>query len=577
MNKPGSKPDPDKTYKRDQQGKFAKVNTLVKKIALAKAQGVKHVEPGPDKKVPPPFEHLKNKNAKVLGGKLYQMKKSGQFKDDHEIFLAAGKLAAQFKKQHPTTAQGLTANMIVAAYKRHEWEETGQVILLGEVLGKVDPNGPGAKLNVPPPPQKPTIDKTKTGLNIASDKFAKPDALKPTGQTLGGVTGVKVYVDSKGVEWAVKTPKAGSNAYGNKSFMVDIEIAASRLQNKAGLPVPAMHPEEVDGKHSAVSKMYKGPNGGKVAEAFPKGMGLDIEAMSPEDLLEIQKNQVLDWLLSNHDSHSANFLRTADGIVGIDKGQSFKFFGNDKLDYNYQPVTPLDGNVSVYQRIWKQYAQGYGELFNPNGDELKGTIERIQNIPDDELRKLLRPYAEKAAASGSLSMPNKPAGASQKELVAHFLDEVVKRKNNLAKDFDAYYKKVKAEHDKNKIPETSGKPVGSQVFPSDIHEGMWLSMVVMGSPTNPAKLGAKLNVTKVEGNSVFLVDPKGQKMDVSLDFFKAGNFVTVEPPEDWYGADQFGLTEDEAEEGESLDDKLAAVHGGCVGQRVTASGPGHRG
>lgn len=33
---------------------------------------------------------------------------------------------------------------------------------------------------------------------------------------------------------------------------------------------------------------------------------------------------------------------------------------------------------------------------------------------------------------------------------------------------------------------------------------------------------------------------------------------TVEPPEDWHGADQFGLIEDEAEEGESLDDKLAA-------------------
>lgn len=33
---------------------------------------------------------------------------------------------------------------------------------------------------------------------------------------------------------------------------------------------------------------------------------------------------------------------------------------------------------------------------------------------------------------------------------------------------------------------------------------------------------------------------------------------TVEPPESWHGANQFGMNEDEAEQGESLDDKLDA-------------------
>lgn len=32
----------------------------------------------------------------------------------------------------------------------------------------------------------------------------------------------------------------------------------------------------------------------------------------------------------------------------------------------------------------------------------------------------------------------------------------------------------------------------------------------------------------------------------------------VDPPEDWQGVDKFGMTESEAAEGESLDDKLAA-------------------
>ena len=682
MNKPGTKPDPNKVYKRDNKGKFAKVNSLLKKIAMAKAQGVPHVPPGKTNKVPPPFSALKNPAAKKLGHDLYMRKKAGEFAHDHAIYLAAAKLAAHHKKQHPSASTGMSANQIVNAYKRHEYDEVGFVTLLGQISGNINQlkrDGPGSDWTPsgkPNPPSKPTIDKTKTGLNITSDKFSKPDTLKPTGKTLGGVTGAKVYTDAKGQQWVVKTPKTGSNAYGNKSFMVDVEIAASRIQNKAGLPVPAMHEEEVDGKHSAVSKMYVGPNGGPVTEAFPKGKGLDIATMSPEDIIELQKNQFLDWLMSNHDSHSANFLRTEDGIVGIDKGQAFKFFGKDKLSYNYEPVTPLDGNVPVYQRIWKQFAQGKGELFDPNGPELKSTIERIQNIPDADIRKLLRPYATKAAASGSLSMPNKPAGASKSELVNHFLDEVVKRKNNLSKDFGDYYALVKSEHDKNaapgltaathwaapktkakagagvpasgsgvgkptindkytpfeqhqkgiistqelkdmsspvgayedlkvgdkllslyddgsiddiveitsitpsakagsapnmgakyksllggpssgefypnffegsnsdgtyKIPEKgsklpggkptgSGKPVGAQVFPSDIKPGMYVSMVVMGTPQKPNKLGALMKVDKIVGDDVYLTNQKdGKQLDVKLDFFKAGNFVVADP------------------------------------------------
>lgn len=34
--------------------------------------------------------------------------------------------------------------------------------------------------------------------------------------------------------------------------------------------------------------------------------------------------------------------------------------------------------------------------------------------------------------------------------------------------------------------------------------------------------------------------------------------IVVDPPDDWSEADKFGMTEREAEEGESLDDKLSA-------------------
>lgn len=419
-------------HKRDNEGKFARTNSLVHKIAAAKAQGVKHVEPGKHHGYKPK-DHASTE-SRSLGIQIYARKQKGEFKDDHQIFVAAGKMAAQHKKAHPNSK--VTANQVVASYKRAEYDHTGEVHLLGEVLGKLDMS------KVSKPPSKPNVDKTSTGIQfVSNDKFSAPGALKPTGLTLGGVTGAKVYKDDKGTEWVVKAPKTGSNAYSNSNFLVDLEIAASRIQNKAGLTVPAMHAETVDGKMSAVSKMYKG-----AADAFgPNGVisDVDIDNMDINALEDIQKQQVLDWLLSNHDSHSGNFLATDEGIVGIDKGQSFKYFGNDKLDWNYVGTTPLSPNVPVYQTLWKQYVAGSSNsMHDPTMGSLHGTIQRLQAIPDADYRKLLRPYAEKAAKDGKLSAPGISSGEGSSTKVEKFLDAAVARKNNLQKDFNALYAKA---------------------------------------------------------------------------------------------------------------------------------------
>jgi len=43
-------------------------------------------------------------------------------------------------------------------------------------------------------------------------------------------------------------------------------------------------------------------------------------------------------MLGNHDAHAAQFVKTKSGnIVGIDKTQSFKHYGRDKLDLDFNP------------------------------------------------------------------------------------------------------------------------------------------------------------------------------------------------------------------------------------------------
>jgi hypothetical protein len=275
-----------------------------------------------------------------------------------------------------------------------------------------------------------------------------------------GVNGALVYKDKDGKDWLVKFPggsKGTSQAYSNSLFLVDLDVATSRIQNKAGLPVPSIQAKTVDGKTASVHKMYS-----RVQDAFPdnKPMLSGPNELSDEDLMEIQKNMILDWLLSNHDPHSGNFLKTDKGIIGIDKGQSFKYFGKDKLTPNFGSDLnpPLAPNVPVYSTLMKQHMAGQGEMFSFNDPELQKTITRIQNIPDDEYKNLLRGYAEKGAKVGLLNYPGKSYG--EKPDVEKFLQAAVDRKNNLNKDFS----NLQAELDKSqgKGPATDADTIANE-------------------------------------------------------------------------------------------------------------------
>ncbi|MCV7232001.1 hypothetical protein [Mycobacterium branderi] len=53
--------------------------------------------------------------------------------------------------------------------------------------------------------------------------------------------------------------------------------------------------------------------------------------------------------------------------------------------------------------------------------------------------------------------------------------------------------------------------------------------------------------------------------------------IVVDPPDDWSEADKFGMTQREEEEGESLDDKLAAEEPDVVSDETPADdGPARR-
>lgn len=375
---------------------------------------------------PKPHTTIKGANASSDGLKLWQMKKAGHFDNDYEYWLAAGKLASDYKKKHPSDAA--TPHSIVNAAFHMEMNDTGKLSIGPGAYGDV-----GTQPVSAPEAEKHLHGTTSTGIKTVS-KFLAPGDMKPTGKKMPGVNGALVYKDHKGNDWLVKFPggsKGTSQAYSNSKFLVDLDVATSRIQNKAGLPVPSIHAKTIDGKLASVHKMYS-----RVQEPFHDGMGIDLNDLTDTEIVEIQKNMVLDWLLSNHDAHSGNFLQTDKGIIGIDKGQSFKYFGKDKLSVHFGSDLnpPLAPNKPVYSTLMHQAQMGDGKM-DFNNPEVQKTIQRLQDIPDEEYKDLLRPYAEQASKAGLLSYPDKLTMDSQEVSVNKFLIRAVKRKNSLATDF----------------------------------------------------------------------------------------------------------------------------------------------
>lgn len=264
---------------------------------------------------------------------------------------------------------------------------------------------------------------------------AAPDAagLHFTGQVLG-THGAKVYTDDAGTRWLFKPPKDASDG-----FLTTLDEAASRLQARAGLTAPDTFVVTLDGKRGSIQRMFDSHN------AFDHG-GFRPTELGAADMAAVQREHVLDWLLSNHDGHLEQFQRLPDGtLVGIDKGQAFRWMGQDRLAWDFHPNAAYGAPEPVYNALWREFAQGRDvDLLDPHHDgPLRDQIEAIQAISDDDLRAMLRPYAEQAAAQGKLAVRQSQPGLTKPTIppndVDAFLDAVVARKNRLQDDFNDLY------------------------------------------------------------------------------------------------------------------------------------------
>lgn len=252
----------------------------------------------------------------------------------------------------------------------------------------------------------------------------------PSAPHLGGGHAKYVLHDAHGNQYLFK-PMDEWTAHG--------EAMAAHIGRLGGLTdLPEVMVHQHAGEWGSLQRMIKDARPGFKGAAS----GFDATKITAADRELIMQHRALDWLTSQHDAHAENWIRegyASQGgqLHGIDKGQAFKLLGKDELSYKFNPNAIYGQSAPVYNFVEEAYAKGRltgaDELFSAAKTKPVGkVIAKLQQIPDDEYRAILRPYAEGRFAGSP-------------HLVDRFLDTAVDRKNQLDAEFQRYFRKLGTE------------------------------------------------------------------------------------------------------------------------------------
>jgi len=138
----------------------------------------------------------------------------------------------------------------------------------------------------------------------------------------------------------------------NPSWVAEQEVSAVNVANLAGLHPTKITTETVNGKTGSMQAAI-GNNFN-----WPTLKEVDLTTLTAEELRDVIKNHPVDWLTGNMDAHGAQFLRTPNGIVEVDRGRAFKNYKDNKLHEDYNPTGGPGYYDQVYNDIIKLYKKG---------------------------------------------------------------------------------------------------------------------------------------------------------------------------------------------------------------------------
>lgn len=255
--------------------------------------------------------------------------------------------------------------------------------------------------------------------------------LDPEQPAWGGMHSKVTWRDQTGLRWMAKMFPSDPNAKGR----VNAEHAGNQIGRLHAFASPRSFAQKMpDGHYSVIQEeLYPGVPGPN-----KKIMGYKPDDLTDAQLFQVAEEHILDWVISNHDSHNDNFIKSPDGKVihGVDKGQAFKFFPKDKLAVGYLP--PGNGAPVYYDVIYQGIANGTIPEHRADRlvEHLLKRAKRVSLLRDDAHRALLE-FATKDFPGG-VTPEAKKAGWNHDE----FVDALMERKHSAMYDFEKLYKEL---------------------------------------------------------------------------------------------------------------------------------------
>lgn len=246
-----------------------------------------------------------------------------------------------------------------------------------------------------------------------------------------------VHTGPDGNKWMFKPDHQAKGA------KASAEAAASSIFAAAGVPAVPVYTATINGKNGVVQPLV--PNAVQLSP--------DTSSWTQSDIDALVRAHVVSWTIGDHDGNHANIIKTpAGGLVPVDAGQAFKYFGKDKLATDYHPNAKYGSPLPAHHQAYKGYKSGElakGVKINPA--VAHPVIANIEKIPDSQWRAMLHSAAHQGAKSSEISwvptmrkqaankhgIPEKSVSTNQ--IADAFLDHACERKKNLRSAFTKFF------------------------------------------------------------------------------------------------------------------------------------------
>lgn len=253
---------------------------------------------------------------------------------------------------------------------------------------------------------------------------------------LGGMHAKTLHQAPDGSTWMFKPDKH------EKGARAHAEAAASQIFHAAGVASVPLYVTEINGKKGSIQPLIKG------ATHLSGGPS----SWSQAEVDAIVRYHVAAWAVGDHDGKSDNILRTpSGGIVPIDQGQAFKFYGTDNLSVDYHPNSSFGAERPVFQQAYTAHLAGkLGKGVKINPAVAHPVISKFESIPDTQWRAMLYSTAHEGAKHGVAWVPHMRKRAAAKHKIPEtkvspgrvaeaFLDHACERKKGLRQAFSAFF------------------------------------------------------------------------------------------------------------------------------------------